>query len=137
MADVLGPTFGQEVIAAGLGGLPFSWSPNGWISGRENLTAEQNTTLDAVIAAHNPTMQLKNIIQFDDFIRRWTNAEYRLMLADRTNAGAGGSMSVAKNWDVAFARGNVDLNNQLMQNLKSDIVAAGILTQARADEIFS
>jgi len=55
---VIGPTFGQEVIDAGLGGLPFSWSLDGTFYGRENLTAEQNTTLDAVFAAHDPTLTL-------------------------------------------------------------------------------
>src|SRR5262245_50977861 len=54
--DVFGPTFGDEVIAAGLGGLPFSWMPSdGTIEGRENLTTEQNSMLDSVIAAHDPT----------------------------------------------------------------------------------
>jgi len=57
MADKLGPTFGNEVHAAGLGGLPFSWLPStGEIFGRENLTTEQNTTLDSVVAAHDPTL---------------------------------------------------------------------------------
>jgi hypothetical protein len=55
MTDVLGPTFGDEVIAAGLGGLPFSWGPDGDIQGRERLTPEQNSTLDGVVAAHDPT----------------------------------------------------------------------------------
>jgi hypothetical protein len=54
MATTLGPNFGPEVIAAGLGGLPFSWNPEGEIWGRENLTDEQNTALDEVIAAHEP-----------------------------------------------------------------------------------
>lgn len=53
----LGPTFGDEVVAAGLGGLPFSWDASGQVFGRENLTAAQNVTLDAVIAAHDPTKQ--------------------------------------------------------------------------------
>ena len=53
---VFGPTFGDELHAAGLGGQPFSWVPStGEITGRENLTSEQNTTLDAVIARHDPT----------------------------------------------------------------------------------
>jgi hypothetical protein len=56
MSNVFGPTFGDEVIAAGLGGLPFSWTPTGEIFGRENLTSEQNTTLDGVIAVHDPTL---------------------------------------------------------------------------------
>jgi len=54
MTKVLGPTFGDECITAGLGGSPFSWgATDDSISGRENLTAAQNTTLDSVIAAHN------------------------------------------------------------------------------------
>ena len=53
--DVFGETFAGEVHAAGLGGLPFSWHPGtGEITGRTALTAAQNTTLDAVIAAHDP-----------------------------------------------------------------------------------
>jgi hypothetical protein len=59
MAKPLGPTFGNEVIAAGLGGLPFSWGDTDeTISGRENLDVAQNATLDGVIAAHDPTKQI-------------------------------------------------------------------------------
>ena len=40
MTKQLGPTFGDEVIAAGLGGLPFTWGDTDKsIHGRENLTA--------------------------------------------------------------------------------------------------
>ena len=50
-----GTCFGDEVIAAGIGGLPFAWEPDtGVFWGRENLTTEQNATLDEVIAAHDP-----------------------------------------------------------------------------------
>ena len=59
----LGPTFGEEVIEAGLGGLPFAWgATDETITGRENLTAGQNAALDEVIAAHDPTKHLKNVI---------------------------------------------------------------------------
>ncbi len=51
---VFSPTFGKELIAAGLGGLPFCWSDDGTIQHRDQLTVAQNTTLDTVIAAHNP-----------------------------------------------------------------------------------
>lgn len=51
----LGETFGDEIRAAGLGGLPFTWDADGRIGGRENLTAGQNAALDNVIAAHDPT----------------------------------------------------------------------------------
>ena len=50
---VFGETFGDEIRAAGLGGLPFTWDADGVYS-RENLTAAENTALDAVIAAHDP-----------------------------------------------------------------------------------
>jgi hypothetical protein len=56
LSKQLGPTFGEETIAAGLGGLPFVWGQtDDSITGRENLDAAQNTTLDGVIAAHDPT----------------------------------------------------------------------------------
>jgi hypothetical protein len=54
MTKPLGPNFGGELIAAGLGGLPIAWAPDGGISGRGNLTPEQNAMLDAAIAAHDP-----------------------------------------------------------------------------------
>jgi hypothetical protein len=55
MAKNLGPTFADETIAAGLGGLQFAWGPTDEdIIGRENLTDEENATLDEVIAAHDP-----------------------------------------------------------------------------------
>ena len=51
---VFGPSFGEEVIAAGLGGLSFSWGADGVIEGRGNLSPQQNATLDEVIANHDP-----------------------------------------------------------------------------------
>lgn len=54
-AKRLGPTFGDEVIAAGLGGLPFVWGDTeDDFRGRADLTVEQNAELDRVVAAHNP-----------------------------------------------------------------------------------
>jgi len=53
----IGPNFGFEVIAAGLGGLPFGWGDDGIFFGREALTDEQNHKLDEVIAAHDPNKQ--------------------------------------------------------------------------------
>lgn len=49
----LGPSFGTECIAAGLGGLPFSWGEDDQsFFGRDQIMPAQNATLDAVIAAH-------------------------------------------------------------------------------------
>jgi hypothetical protein len=56
MTKQLGPTFGSETVASGLGGLPFTWgTTDDSIAGRENLTPEQNAMLDEVIAAHDPS----------------------------------------------------------------------------------
>ncbi len=63
-------TFTEEVRQAGLIGLPFAWGEDGQISGRENLTAEQNATLDAVIAAHDPTRRQPHYVSKITIIRR-------------------------------------------------------------------
>jgi hypothetical protein len=56
--SAFGPTFVDELIAAGLGGLPFAWiAETGEINGRASLTTQQNAAPDAVIAAHDPTKQ--------------------------------------------------------------------------------
>ena len=133
MAKQLGPTFGDEVVAAGLGGLPFSWgATDDSITGRENLTTAQNATLDGVVAAHDPAKKRKNIVPVTDFVARWTNAEYRALQQARINDNG----HIAKTWDIVFAETDVDLNRQKAQKLKADLVTDGILTQARADEIF-
>lgn len=52
---MFGPTFSDELAAAGLLGLPIVWGSDGVISGRDALTPAQNTALDAVLAAHDPS----------------------------------------------------------------------------------
>jgi hypothetical protein len=137
MAEILyGPTFGDEVLAAGLGGLPFQWTEYE-IFGRENLTSEQNTTLDGVIAVHDPTKHRKNIIPTTDFIARFTNQEYVGVCKQRAADITASKVGFSKNWDIVVTDDFVDLNKQKSQRIKDDLVAAGVLTQVRADEIFS
>lgn len=137
MSILLGPTFSKEIFAAGLGGLQFSWTAAGEITGRENLTAEQNATLDAVIAAHNPFTQLKHVIRFPVFIARWTDPEYALLLQKRAVAINVGNVTSVKMWDMAAANGEVDLNSDAAVAFKAVMVSNAILTQARADAIFN
>lgn len=134
---VLGPTFGYELEAAGLGGLGLTWTSDGTINGRENLTTEQNATLDTVIAAHDPTKLPKNIILTSDWVARFTNQEYLAVCKQRATDIAANKVGYSKNWDIVATDDRVDLNKQKTQKIKTDLVAAGILTQARADEIFS
>jgi len=137
MTKQLGPTFGDEVIAGGLGGLPFSWgATDDTITGRENLTSAQNTTLDNVVAAHDPTKQRKRIQLTSDFIAKWTNQEYLALEKKRAADIAANKIGNAKNWDIVIADDEIDMNKQKVINLKADLVTDGILTQARADEIF-
>jgi hypothetical protein len=63
MADTdvkIGPTFGAELIAAGLGGLPFSWGSDGSFEPADlsSLSAAQKAGVLAVYAAHNPVASL-------------------------------------------------------------------------------
>lgn len=72
-----------------------------------------------------------------DFIARFTNQEYaklgnvKLVDAQATKVG------LSKNWDIVVLADIIELSNQKAQTLKEDLVAAGVLTQARADIIFS
>jgi hypothetical protein len=137
MTKQLGPTFGDEVSAAGLAGAPFGWGPtDDDITGRQNLTSAQNTTLDGVVAAHDPAKKRKNILLTTDFIARWTNQEYLALEKQRAADIANNKVGNAKNWDIVVACDTIDMNKQKFTNLKADLVAGGILTQARADAIF-
>jgi hypothetical protein len=138
MAKNLGPTFGQETVDAGLGGLPFSWgATSDDIYGRENLDTEQNTTLDEVIEAHNPTEQPLSVIPTDEFIARFTNQEYLGVCKQRATDIAANKVGYSKNWDVVVVSDQVNLAHQKVQKIKDDLVTAGVLTPTRADEIFS
>ena len=68
-----------------------------------------------------------------DFIARWTNAEYLALQKRRTTDNG----KMAKDWDNVTSDAVINMNKKKTQTLKSNLVADGILTQARADEIFS
>lgn len=68
-----------------------------------------------------------------DFIARWTNAEYLALQKRRTTDNG----KMAKDWDNVTSDAGINMNKKKTQTLKSNLVADGILTQARADEIFS
>lgn len=49
-----GPTFADELQAAGLAGLPFSWGEDGVFYSKQ-ITSRQRQDIEAVLAAHDPT----------------------------------------------------------------------------------
>lgn len=55
MADKIGPRFVEELQAAGLTGLAFSWT-NQALGDLSALTPQQRDTLNTVLAAHDPTL---------------------------------------------------------------------------------
>nr|QIG67160.1 hypothetical protein EVB34_055 [Rhizobium phage RHph_TM26] len=57
--EKIGPTFGAEVIEAGLGGLPISWGEDGDVS-FDDLTPAQKSKLTQVINAHDPEKQIES-----------------------------------------------------------------------------
>jgi len=68
-----------------------------------------------------------------DFIARWTNAEYLALQKRRTTDNG----KMAKDWDNVTSDAAINMNKKKTQTLKSSLVTDGILTQARADEIFA
>lgn len=98
-------------------------------------TGPQITAANNVIATIDQAV--KNVIPFAQFIGRWNDAEYTLLMQRRATAIAAGNITLVRQWDQAMANGSVDLNSPAAQNFKSAIVSAGSLTQASADAIFS
>ena len=134
---VIGPTFFKEVQAAGLNGLPFTWNATGLIN-TDQLTPDQLSAVQTVLTAHNPNNQLLSVILFSNFLNRWQDAEYILLLQKRAQAvQAGTNAALIRGWDLHMALNVVDLNSTAAQTLKTSLVSANILTQARADVIFS
>lgn len=54
MANPIGPSFPSELAAAGLAGLPFSWTPAGDVLFDPAMTPAQIAQVQAVVKAHNP-----------------------------------------------------------------------------------
>lgn len=73
----------------------------------------------------------------EEFISRWTNAEYLALEKKRAADITANKVGNAKNWDQVIAGSTINMNKQKVQSLKADLVADGVLTQARADAIFS
>jgi hypothetical protein len=80
MTKQLGPTFGNEVIAAGLGKAPFVWGgDDASIIGRESLTPAQNAALDRVIKAHDHTKQPLPAVTVEDVILHDYESRLRIL----------------------------------------------------------
>ena len=54
MPKAIGPNFTNEIVAAGLSGLPFAWSAGGTIEFGPDMSGSQIAAVQAVYAAHDP-----------------------------------------------------------------------------------
>jgi hypothetical protein len=72
-----------------------------------------------------------------EFINRFTDAEYLLLKQKQQTDFTANDISLTKIWDIVIGANVLDMNSSDAQTLKSRLVTDGVLTQARADEIFS
>jgi len=101
-----------------------------WEPGSEATQAQidAGNNVIATIPIETPTT-----LAVADWIGRFTNAEYRAAMAQTWWQTVGN----AKNWDVVAFAGSIKMSKKNVTTLKTSLVTDGILTQARADEIFS
>lgn len=101
----------------------------------DTATAPQKTAADNVIATIPAETKATSLLTAD-FLGRWTNAEYLKLEQKRAADITANKVGNAKNWDIVVADSTINMTKQKTQSLKADLVTDGILTQARADEIF-
>jgi hypothetical protein len=102
-----------------------------WSFTPESTNTQQQNDIGANVIATMPIDALGKL-SVGDFISRWTNAEYLALQKRRTTDNG----KMAKDWDQVVSESYIDMNKKKTQTLKSNLVADGILTQARADVIF-
>jgi hypothetical protein len=101
---------------------------------KPEATTQQRADADNVIATI-PIGPPKTVTS-SDFIGRFTNAEYLALEKKRRDDVAANKVGNAKNWDNVVADAVIKIGKKKVQALKADLVTDGVLTQARADEIF-
>lgn len=78
------------------------------------------------------TVPVKTVFDGADFLARLTDAEYGAILA-----AAAQNVQIARWLDIFRLRGGIDVTGSTTLAAKAGLVAAGLLTQERADVIFA
>lgn len=78
-----------------------------------------------------------SVVSPGGLILRFTNAEYKATLDHYTSDLAAGVIGGKKSWDAMMGEGSVNMNDRTVKSVKNGLVSAGVLTQVRADAIFS
>jgi len=77
-----------------------------------------------------PEPEVMNIVETEQFLRRWTFTEYD-SLVQSTEVKAGTYRNLLDKFT------EVDLSSLVMQDFKSDVVTWGIMDQTRADKVWT
>lgn len=78
-----------------------------------------------------------SVVSPGGLILRFTNAEYKATLDHYTSDLAAGVIGGKKAWDAMMGIASINMNDRTIKAVKNGLVSSGILTQARADVIFS
>ena len=126
----IGPTFGDEVLASSVAGLPFSWGPTSidWADGA--LTAPQITALQSLVDAHDHTKSAPATVSFMEFMDLFTPTE-QAAIANSTDVNV-------KLWTMrAMGTGDIDLGNPLTKGGLDYLVTLGTINAGREASILS
>jgi hypothetical protein len=104
MMKTFGPSFVEELVAAGIAGLPFSWGADGSLFGTEALADDQRARLDAVIAAHDPTKDAVPSSVTPRQARLALLQQGLLTQVEAAVASAGGATQITWEYATAFER---------------------------------
>jgi hypothetical protein len=132
MSKSIGPTFEDELKAAGLFGLPFSCGDDGSFSWGD-VSDEQKAAVLAVYDAHDPNdAPPPRIITPLQFIELFTQAEQDAI-------AAAAQANAAVNLWLIKAMGAQEINKDDPRTIAGldALVVAGLLTQERRDAILS
>lgn len=131
MTAKIGPTFGDELAAAGLGGTPCAWCPDGTYN-IAMLPAAQQQTFLRVLVAHDPTRLPAGILRYSQFRALFTAAENQAITI------AAQSKYAVLDWLLqAAAAGGVNLADPQVKAGLDALAAAGLITTVRATAILA
>lgn len=121
--SAIGPSFTAEIVAAGLGGLPFSWGADGVFQFAASMTSTQIAAVEAVYANHDPTVPAA---PSPPTPRQWLE---RLSSAKQTAIATAAATTPAILLWVMKATGSqsIDVTLQETKDGVAALVAAGVL----------
>jgi hypothetical protein len=131
MTNKIGPTFANELDAAGLGGAAISWMADGTYN-IDGLNAAQQQMFLQVLAAHDPTKQLSPVLSYLQFRALFTAVENQaIMAAAQTN-------HAVLDWLLqAVGASEINLGDAQVKAGLDALAGTGLITAAREAAILA